>query len=110
VAALAGGMAASAELTAVFAQIGGVGSGLITEILIRLWDRLGDSEEREVSQREFRDELAAELDRELTGNSAAAAALRVEVSTILRHVDRGEGGTGREFRGCLRVNQGSCER
>lgn len=40
---LAGGMAASAELTAVFAQVGGVGSGLITEILIRLWDRLGDN-------------------------------------------------------------------
>jgi len=84
---LAGGMATSAELTAVFAQIGGVGSGLLTEILIRLWDRLRDSEKHEVSQHEFREELIAELGKELTGSSRAAAALRAEISGILHGVD-----------------------
>ena len=84
---LAGGMATSAELTAVFAEIGGVGSGLLTEILIRLWDRLRDSEGHEVSQYKFRDELIAELGRELTVNSPAAAALRAEISGILHGVD-----------------------
>ena len=59
-----------AELTAVFAEVGSVGSGLLTrEILIRLWDRLRDSEGHEVSQYKFRDELIAELGRELTVNS-----------------------------------------
>ena len=84
---LAGGLATSAELTAVFAQLGGVGSGLLAEILIRTWDRLRDSEGHEVSQQAFQERLTAELGRELTGESPGAAALRAEVSGILRSVD-----------------------
>lgn len=83
----AGGMATSAELTAVFAQIGGVGSGLLTEILIRVWDRLRDSGGHQASEQKFRDELTVELGRELTGNSSGAPALRAEISGILRGVD-----------------------
>jgi WD40 repeat protein len=77
----------AAVLTAAFAQVGGVGSGLLSEAVIRSWDRLRKREGASGGQREFREALAAELQEALTSTSPMAAGLRAEVAGVLQGVD-----------------------
>ena len=85
---LAGGaLVGPAALTALFGQVGGMGSGLLSEAVIRAWDRLQDREHGGVEQSEFRDALAAELKEALTSSSPTAAGLRAELAGVLHGVD-----------------------
>ena len=85
---LAGGaLAGPAALTAAFGQIGGVGGGLLSEAVIRAWDRLRSREGPKAGQGELREALAAELRELLTSSSPMAAGLRAEVAGVLRGVD-----------------------
>lgn len=84
---LAGGALAPAALTAAFGQVGAVGGGLLTEVVIRVWDRLRAVKGPSAGQGELREALAAELGEALTASSAAAARLRAEVAGVLRGVD-----------------------
>ena len=81
---------ASASVTAVGAalsQVGGVGGGLLSEAVIRAWDRLRSRGQSQAPQTELRDELAADLEQSLTRDTCAAARLRDEVAGVLRGVD-----------------------
>jgi WD40 repeat protein len=76
----------AAALAAAFAQVGGVGSGLLSEAVIRAWDRLRDHGDS-AGRGELREALAVELTQALGSSSAAAAGLRAEVAGVLRGVD-----------------------
>jgi WD40 repeat protein len=85
---LAGGaLVGQAALAAAFGQVGAVGSGLLSEAVIRAWDRLRKREGADVDQSELREALAAELTEALTSPSFAAAGLRAEVAGVLQRVD-----------------------
>lgn len=83
---LAGGaVAGPAALTAAFGQVGGLGGGLLSEAVIRAWDRL--RKEPGAGEDELREALAAELKDALTSSSQSAAELRAEVAGELQGVD-----------------------
>jgi WD40 repeat protein len=88
---LAGGVAAApsalAALTAAFSQLGGVGGALLSEAVIRAWDRMRARGDRGAGQRELREALAEELQLSLVSSSPAAAGLRAELAGVLRGVD-----------------------
>ena len=64
-----------------------MGGGLLSEAVIRAWDRLRSRGQPEAGQADLRDALAAELEAGLTLDTPAAAALRDEVAGVLRGVD-----------------------
>ena len=68
-------------------QVGGVGGGLLSEAVIRAWDKLRSHGRGDAGQADLRDALAAELEAGLTLGTRAAAALRDEVAGVLRGVD-----------------------
>ena len=82
---LAGTGGGAAVVGAVLSQVGGVGGGLLSEAVIRAWDRLRSR--GRPAQADLRDALAAELEAGLTLGTPAAAALRDEVAGVLRGVD-----------------------
>jgi len=85
---LAGGTTAvPAALTAAFAQVGGAGGALLSEVVIRAWDRIRAREGRGAGQGELRGALAAELREALVACSPAAAGLRAELAGVLQGVD-----------------------
>ena len=86
---LAGGTlaASSAALTAAFGQVGAVGGGALTEVVMRAWDRLRAREGPHIGQREFRQALTDELALALASSSSTAAGLRAEVAGVLQGVD-----------------------
>src|SRR5215469_15934215 len=55
---------------------GGVGVGLLSEAVIRAWDKLRSGGRPDAGQDDLRDGLAAELEAGLTLDTAAAAGLR----------------------------------
>ena len=79
---LAGKAAAGSALAAVFAQVGGVGDGLIGEVVIRAWDRLRGKPD--LSERDLTEALAAELQESLAESTAEAMGLRAEITGVLR--------------------------
>lgn len=85
--AAAGASGGAAVVTAALGQVGGVGAGLLSEAVIRSWDRLRSRGRPDAGQAELRDALAAELQAGLTLGTPAAAALRDEVAGVLRGVD-----------------------
>ena len=85
--AAAGAGTGAAVVGAALTQVGGVGSGLLSEAVIRAWDNLRSSGRPDAEQADLRDALAAELKACLTLNTRAAAALRDEVAGVLRGVD-----------------------
>ena len=85
--AAAGAGAAATALQAALSQVGGVGGGLLSEAVIRAWDRLRSRGQADAGQAELRDALATELEAGLTLDTRAAAALRDEVAGVLRSVD-----------------------
>ena len=74
-------------MAAAFGQVGGLGGGLLSEAVIRAWDRLRAREGPGIGQSELREALAAELGEALTSSSPAAAGLRAEVAGVLQGVD-----------------------
>ncbi|MGP0025752.1 MAG: AAA family ATPase [Streptosporangiaceae bacterium] len=64
-----------------------MGGGLLSEAVIRAWDKLRSRGRPDAGQAELRDALAAELEARLTLGTPAAAALRDEVASVLRGVD-----------------------
>ena len=64
-----------------------MGGGLLSEAVIRAWDRLRSRGQADAGQAELRDALATELEAGLTLDTRAAAALRDEVAGVLRGVD-----------------------
>ena len=85
VAASAG--AGATAVAGVLTQVGAVGGGLLTEAVIRAWDKLRSRGRPDAGQADLRDVLAAELEAGLTLDTPAAAALRNEVAAVLRNVD-----------------------
>ena len=63
-----------------------LGSGLLTETVIRAWDRLQARGRSGIDEADLRDALAAELESSLASDTPAAAALRKEVAGVLRGV------------------------
>ena len=84
---VAGAGSGAAAVGAALAQVGGVGGGLLSEAVIRAWDRLRSRGRPGAGQAELRDALAAELEAGLTLGTPAAAALRDEVAGVLRGVE-----------------------
>jgi WD40 repeat protein len=84
---LLAGSGAGAAVAMVISQVGGVGGGLLSEAVIRAWDKLRSSDRPDAGQADLRDALAAELEERLTLGTPAAAALRTEVAGVLREVD-----------------------
>ena len=87
---LAGGAAvSSATLAAAFGQVGGVGGGLLGDLVTRAWNRARGhpGEESGVSQADLRTALAAEFAEALGASSPLAAQLRGEVAGVLQGVD-----------------------
>lgn len=81
---LTGGASADpTALTAAFAQLGGVGGGLLAEVVIRAWDRLRRDRETGGGESQLRDALADELREAL----ASSAGVRAEVAAVLRKMD-----------------------
>ena len=78
---------AAVAVGAALGQVGAVGGGLLSETVIRAWDRLRSRGQSRAGQAELRDELAVELRESMTRDTAAAAALRDEVAGVLRGVD-----------------------
>ena len=64
-----------------------MGGGLLSEAIVRAWDRLRSRGQADAGQAELRDALATELEAGLTLDTRAAAALRDEVAGVLRSVD-----------------------
>jgi WD40 repeat protein len=83
----AGAGSGAAAVAAALSQVGGVGGGLLSEAVIRAWDRLRSRGRPEAGQAYLRDALAAELQAGLTLGTASAAGLRGEVAGVLRRVD-----------------------
>jgi len=81
----AGGGAAA--VTAALAQVGGLGSGLLAEAVIRAWDRVRSRDERAGDDTELGNELSAELQTALTAGTETATALRAEIAGLLRNVE-----------------------
>jgi WD40 repeat protein len=81
------GSGGAAAVGAALTQVGGVGGGLLTEAVIRAWDRVRSRGQSEAGQADLCDALAAELEAGLTLDTPAAAALRREVAGVLRAVD-----------------------
>ena len=77
---------AAAVVGAALSQVGGVGGGLLSETVIRAWDRLRSRGRPDVALADLCDALAAELEAGLTLGTPAAAALRDEVAGVLRGV------------------------
>ena len=76
---LAGGAAvSSATLAAAFGQVGGVGGGLLGDLVTRVWNRARGHPEEEsgVSLADLRTALAAEFAEVLGASSPLAAELR----------------------------------
>ena len=63
---VAGAGGGAAVVGAALNQVGGVGGGLLSEAVIRAWDRLQSRGQRDIGQAELRDVLAAELEAGLT--------------------------------------------
>jgi WD40 repeat protein len=84
---LAGAAGGSVALTAAFGQVGGVGGGLLAEVVIRAWDRLQKRKGSGVEQSDLQEALAAELRQALGSSSPMAAGLRAEVASVLQGVD-----------------------
>jgi conflict system STAND superfamily ATPase len=85
---LVGGTAvASSALQAAFGQVGAVGGGVLTEVVMRTWDRLRAHEGPHIGQSELQEALTGELKEALVSSSVAAAGLRTEVAGVLRGVD-----------------------
>jgi WD40 repeat protein len=85
---LSGGtLAAPAALTMAFGQVGAVGGGLLSEVVIRAWDRLQAGKGADVGQGDLREVLTAELTDALVSSAAEAAGLRAEVAGVLQGVD-----------------------
>lgn len=82
-----GGAVASAALTAAFAQVGGVGGGLLADVVGRAWDRLRGRKGTNAGQSDLREALAIELREALGSSSPLAAGLRTELAGVLRGVD-----------------------
>ena len=82
-----GALVGPAALTALFGQVGGVGSGLLSEAVIRAWDRLRGREHGGIEQSEFRDALASETEGGPTSSLPTAAGLRAELAGVLHGVD-----------------------
>jgi hypothetical protein len=70
-----------------FGQVGAVGGGLLSEVVIRAWDRLRAEKGSDVGQSELREALTAELRDALVASTAEAAGLRAEVAGVLQGVD-----------------------
>jgi hypothetical protein len=85
--AAAGAGAGAAAVTAALTQVGGVGAGLLSEAVVRAWNRLRSRGQANAGQAELRDALATELEAGLALDTPAAAALRDEVAGVLRRVD-----------------------
>jgi WD40 repeat protein len=84
---LAGAAGSSAAVVgAALSQVGGVSGGVLSEAVIRAWERLRSRGWSQAGQGELRDELAAELEKSLTRDTHEAAALRDEVAGVLRGV------------------------
>ena len=83
----AGAGTGAAAVGAALSQIGGVGSGLLSEAVIRAWDKLRSPDQPDAGQADLRESLAAELEAGLTLDTHAAAALRDEVASVLRSVE-----------------------
>ena len=64
-----------------------MGGGLLSEAVIRAWDKLRSSGRLDGGQADLRDALAIELAAGLTSNTLAAAGLRDEVAGVLRAVE-----------------------
>jgi len=84
---LAGGAITAPALMAAFGQVGAVGAGALTEVVMRAWDRLRAREGPHIGQSELQEALADELAGALVSSSAAAAGLRAEVAGVLQGVD-----------------------
>ncbi len=84
---LAGSGAGAVAVAAVISQVGGVGGGLLSEAVIRAWDKLRAPGRPDAGQADLRDALAAELEARLALGTPAAAALRTEVAGVLREVN-----------------------
>ena len=83
----AGAGTGAAVVGAALSQVGGVGGGLLSEAVIRAWDRLRSRGRPDAGQADLCDALAAELEAGLTLDTPAAAALRDEVAGVLRGVE-----------------------
>ena len=79
--------ASAAAVTAAFTQVGGVGAGLLSEVVIRAWDRLRRHQQAGISQDALRDALAVDFEKAFASSSRDAAALREQVAGVLREVD-----------------------
>ena len=85
---LAGGLVGGpAALAAAFGQVGAVGAGVLTEVVIRAWDRLQTGSGHGTGQGDLREALTGELMQALMSSSATAAGLRADVAGVLRGVD-----------------------
>jgi WD domain, G-beta repeat len=83
----AGAGTGAAVVGAALSQVGGVGGGLLSEAVIRAWDKLRSRGRPDAGQADLRDALAAELEAGLILDTPAAAALRDEVAGVLRGVE-----------------------
>jgi hypothetical protein len=83
----AGAGSGAAVVGAALTQVGGVGGGLLSEAVIRAWDKTRSRGRPDGGQADLRDALAAELEAGLTLDTAAAAALRDDVAGVLRCVE-----------------------
>jgi hypothetical protein len=83
---VAGAGTGAAVVGAALTQVGGVGGGLLSEAVIRAWDKLRSRDRPDAGQDELRNVLAAELEAGLTLGTPAAAALRREVAGVLQGV------------------------
>jgi WD40 repeat protein len=84
---VAGAGTGAAVMGAALTQVGGVGGGLLSEAVIRAWDRLRSRGQPDAGQADLRAALAAELEAGLTLDTPAAADLRDEVAGVLRGVE-----------------------
>ena len=76
-----------AVVGAALTQIGGVGGGLLSEAVIRGWEKLRSHGRPDAGEADLRDALAAELEAALTLHTPTAAELRNEVAGVLRGVE-----------------------
>jgi WD40 repeat protein len=84
---LAASVGGSDIVGAALVQVGAVGGGLLSEAVIRAWDKLRAGGASDAGQDGLRDALSAELQDGLASDTPAAAALRSEVAGVLRGVE-----------------------
>lgn len=82
-----GAQVGSAVVSAALGQVGALGGGLLSEVVIRVWDRMRGDHDADIEQADLREALAAELGRQLGSASRAGADLRADVARVLRRVD-----------------------